>query len=134
MTEPSLLVTITSPSGEVLQMRVRTLAAEDGSGRFGVRPKAAPMVAALIPGLLTAREVNGQEVFVAVGPGLLYSDRDHVDIAVRDAIRCESLERVSETLEEVSMRADEGEAAMRTTLEGLLDKVTLTLVRGERPR
>lgn len=134
MTAPSLLLTITAPSGEVLRTDVRSMTAEDESGRFGIRPKAAPMVAALIPSLLTARDVDGEEVFIAVGPGLLYSDRDHVDIAVRHAIRCESLERVADTLEEVSRRADAGETAMRSTLKGLLDKVALTLARGERSR
>lgn len=134
MTTASLLLTIRAPAGEVLHARVRSMTAEDGSGRFGIRPKAAPMVAAIIPSLLTAREVDGGEVFVAVGTGLLYSDRDHVEVVVRHAIPCENLERVPSTLEEVSGRADAGEAAMRSTLKGLLDKVALTLARGERAR
>lgn len=134
MTASSLLLTITAPSGEALRARVRSMTAEDETCRFGIRPKAAPMVAALIPSLLTAEDLDGGEVFVAVGPGLLYSDRDHVHLAVRHAIRCESLERVSETLEEVSRQADEGEKAMRSTLSGLLDKVALTLARGDRYR
>ena len=134
MTTPSLLLTVRAPEGEVLRTRIRSMTAEDGSGRFGIRPKAAPMVAALVPSLLTARDLDGLEVIVAVGAGLLFSDRDHVEIAVRHAVRCEDLECVPATLEEVARRTDVGEEAMRSTLKGLLDKVAVTIARGERPR
>lgn len=134
MTTPSLLLTIRAPSGEVLRAQVKAMTAEDGSGRFGIRPKAAPVVSALVPSLLAARDLNDVQIYVAVGTGMLHSDRDHVEVAVRHAIRCDDLDGVAHTLEEVSRRADAGEEAMRAALKGLLGNVAVTLARQERSR
>lgn len=121
-----------TPVGLVVDGRFASVTAEDGTGRFGIRPRAEPLVAALVASILTARTVDDEERLVAVGPGILIKYDARVEVAVRHAVRCDSLESVQQCLEEFSRQRAAGENEMRLTLRGLMQKLAVTMVRGKR--
>ncbi|MCG8555265.1 MAG: F0F1 ATP synthase subunit epsilon [Proteobacteria bacterium] len=115
----ALQLRIETPTALVFDGRVRSLTAEDASGRFGLRPRATPLVAALVPSVLTYRAEDGAERLVAAGSGALRSDGARVVVTLRHAMVCESLEEVQLRLEQAAARTAEGEAAMRQTFRTL---------------
>ena len=134
MTARAIRLTIYDPSGVVVETECESVTAEDATGRFGIRPNTLPTVAALVAGVLVARRHRADELVVAVAEGVLHSRPGQVEVAVRQAVVCESLQRVAQTVDEVSRRTASGEAVMRATLRGMLDKVAITVARGERVR
>ncbi|MCA9688543.1 MAG: hypothetical protein R3A51_00700 [Nannocystaceae bacterium] len=128
----TLQLTVQTPTGLVVDERVTGVTAEDATGRFGVRPRAEPLVAALVAGILTARSIDGGERLVAVGPGILFTYDDRVEVAVRHAVVCDSLEHVQQCLENASQTQTAREKDLRLTFRDLMRKLAVTMVRGER--
>jgi len=129
---PTTRLIVRTPAAVVVDQQVRGLTAEDGSGRFGVRPGCEPVLAALIPSLLTYRVESGEESILAVGHGVLEAQRTEVRVAVREAVVCHSLESVcDEVLRSFSNRR-EGESAMHELLGKMYQKLLKGLVDKER--
>lgn len=124
---------IRTPAGVVADVRVAGLTAEDVSGRFGLRPGAEPLIAALEPALITYRDEEGEH-FVAAGRGFLYADRSRVRVAVRTAVVCPSLERVHEELLHAQRREIHEEAAVHRAFRSLEQMLQASLIDEERAR
>lgn len=124
---------VQTPIAVIVDRPVRGLTAEDGSGRFGVRPGCEPLLAALVPSLLTYRDEQGAESILVIGHGVLEAQRSEVRVAVREAIVCHSLAMVCDEVQQNVRIRREGEAAMhevfgkmyRNLLKGLADEERL---------
>ena len=129
-TAPTTRLIVRTPLAVVVDRQVSGLTAEDGSGRFGVRPGCEPLLAALVPGLLTYRDEQGAESILVVGHGVLEAQRSEVRIAVREAIVCHSLATVCDEVQRNVRIRREGEAAMhevfgkmyQSLLKGMVDE------------
>jgi len=130
----TLRLVVGTPSRTAVDERVRSLTAEDPTGRFGVRPGGESLLAALVPGLLTYRAADGVERFIAVGRGILDARGDVVRIAVREAIVCESLQRVPQEVDRASRARSESEAALRIVLKNAYRDLMQSLIEEERRR
>jgi F-type H+-transporting ATPase subunit epsilon len=123
---------VRTPVGVIVDRQVRGLTAEDGSGRFGVRPGCEPLLAALVPGLLTYRDEQGAESILVVGHGVLEAQRSEVRVAVREAIVCHSLAIVCDEVQRNVRIRREGEAAMHELFGKMYQKLLKGLVDEER--
>ncbi len=125
----TLRLIVRTPARVEVDAAVRSVTAEDGSGRFGVRPRGEPLLAALVPGLLTFRDPEGHETLVAIGSGLLDARPMLVDVAVREAVVCESLEAVRAEVLRASVESRQGENAMRDTFRRLHERLLVAMAR-----
>jgi alternate F1F0 ATPase F1 subunit epsilon len=131
----SLWLVIRTPAEVVVECAVSSLTAEDSSGRFGVRPHAETLVAALVNGLLTYREPSdGNEHFVAVGEGLLHIHHGRAEVAVRRAIPCSSLEMVEVEVSRALTERTEGATSMYDAFRSLYHRALIALANEERQR
>ncbi len=91
---------VRTPTRCVLDCRVQSVTAEDTSGRFGIRPGATPIVAALVPSILTFRLPGdaSPHQLVAIGSGVLRARDNRVEAAVRHAVICETVDTVRRQL------------------------------------
>lgn len=126
-----IVLSVQTPTHRVYQGRVLGLTAEDASGRFGIRPGCEPLLASVVPGLLTVRPLDADELWIAVGSGVLRAERESVEVAVRHAVVCTSVEQVRDELEAAHAQALAGEERMRGALGGLLRELALAMVRSE---
>ncbi|MCC6874106.1 MAG: hypothetical protein IT378_07335 [Sandaracinaceae bacterium] len=132
--QPTLRFLVRTPLGVVLDRHdVLSVTAEDASGRFGARPRAEPLVAALEACLVTFRTKDDTGL-VAVGPGLLHTGPDHVAIHVRSAVVCDRPDDVGEALAQALGERRQGEAAMHEAFQNLYRKLLITLADEERAR
>ena len=123
---------VRTPMAVMVDRPVRGLTAEDGSGRFGIRPGCEPLLAALVPGLLTYRDEQGIESILVVGHGVLEARRSEVRVAVREAIVCHSLATVCDEVQRNVRIRREGEAAMHEVFEKMYQNLLKGLVDQER--
>lgn len=135
MTERRLRLEVRTPSGIVLSEEVHAITAEDGTGRFGLRPGAEPLLLVLVPSVLTYRSSpGGAERFVAVARGFLQLTQDSVLVSVRTALPCESLEAVREALARSTRQLRAGEAATHEAFVALQNRLYLHMIDEERAR
>jgi F-type H+-transporting ATPase subunit epsilon len=87
---------VTTPTALVVdQDQVRYVRAEDETGAFGVLPGHADFLTVLAVSVITWREEDGSEHHVAVRGGVLtVRDGAHVEVATREAVGEETLERL----------------------------------------
>jgi F-type H+-transporting ATPase subunit epsilon len=92
----SLDLEILVPDGVVTRARVTALQAADASGRFGLLPGHEAFLTLLAPCVLSYRDGQGQEVYVAVDGGVLLLERDRVKVVSREAVTAARLEEVAD--------------------------------------
>jgi F-type H+-transporting ATPase subunit epsilon len=92
----SLDLEILVPDGVVLRTRVRSLQAEDASGRFALLPGHQAFLTVLIPGVLVYRDEEGREHYAAVDGGVLLLEQGRVSVATSDAVVADRLEEVAD--------------------------------------
>jgi len=134
MTESMLQLTIRTPGATVVEQPIRSLTAEDATGRFGVRPRGEEVLGILTAGILTYCGPNQGETIVAVGPGVLHAQRDHVAVYVQEAVICGSLEGAAEALFQARHREESERAAMRDLFERLHQNLIRALAEQGRKR
>lgn len=88
-------------------------------GAFGLLPGHADHVAALVPSVLVLTDPEGNELFFGIDHGLLVKHDDRVEIAVRRAVRGQSLDTLAATVEAAFRDVDEEERLARTALSRL---------------
>lgn len=134
MSDRRLQLVVRTPAQVVVDAAVRGVTAEDGSGRFGMRPGCEPVVAALVPSVLTYVDDGGTERFVVVGSGVLHARPEQVDVAVREAVPSDSLEAVDDELMASVSQRREGEDAMHEAFRSLYRRLVTTMAdEGRRP-
>jgi len=100
MKHACLTLRIATPTSvPVDALPIVSLRAEDETGSFGVRQGHADLVTLLMPTVIRWTEANGTSGFCAVDGGVLsVSQGACIDIACRDAVRGDDLDRLEETV------------------------------------
>lgn len=129
-----LRLQLSTPTKTVLDLDVRGVTAECPDGRFGVRPGGEPLLATIVPGILTYRGEDDVERFVAVGRGVLRAERDAVRVAVRDAVVADALEGLGEQMIDRVRTVRDGERAMEEAVRSMMRRFVEGLVEQERAR
>lgn len=103
--------------------------AEDATGRFGILSRHADFLTVLAVSVLTWRDAGGREHHIAVRGGVLrVSSGARVDVATRQAVGEETLERLGEAVLARLRQEVEEQAEARTAMA----RLELSLVRSLR--
>lgn len=122
------------PTGLVLdEDEVGGVAAEADDGAFAVKPRHVDFVTTLAPGILSYGS-GGEERLLAVDRGVLVKCGPEVRVAVRDAVRGDSLEDLERTVREhleVLGEHEEAAASALARLESRMVQAFLDLGLGD---
>ena len=91
-------VRVLTPSRVVLEADAVHVTAEDLTGSLGIRPGHAPLVTALVRGILTVRSRGGRERHVAVNGGVMVVRPDLVEVVSRQAVASDDFQRLEGTV------------------------------------
>lgn len=117
-----LRLRLRTPNTPLYDGGVRSIAAEDHSGWFGILPGREDMIAALPPGLLVFRDDEG-DAFVALAGGMLDLHAGECRVLAREALVVRELDQVAARVEAfVRTRATSAERR-RTMLDDLAREV-----------
>ena len=108
--------------------------AEDPSGSFGIKPRHARMVTALVISVVSWRTQQGEELHCAVRGGVLSIESDTVSIATREAVIDRDLDRLEGEVLARFRRASEESARVRVDEERLRAAAIRNIQRLLRPR
>jgi F-type H+-transporting ATPase subunit epsilon len=115
---------------------VRYVRAEDATGSFGIQPGHTELVTKLAVSVLSWRDARGADHHAAVRGGVLrVRDGREVDVATREAIVDDRLDRLSQTVLARLRQTADAEAKARTRAAQLHASIVRHLyryVRGER--
>ncbi|MHB9031324.1 MAG: F0F1 ATP synthase subunit epsilon [Candidatus Latescibacterota bacterium] len=107
------------PTEIFLDRVVAKVVAETGDGFYGLLPRHVDFTAALVPGILTYADDDGNEEFLAIDEGVLVKHGQDVFISTRNAIRGPDLEKLQEAVTEQFRNIGERERKARTVLSRL---------------
>jgi F-type H+-transporting ATPase subunit epsilon len=110
---------LVTPLMRALSLPVRRIVAEAPNGAFGMLPRHADFVSALVPGILVYEPEDGAERYAAVNGGTLVKCADEVLVATRNAILGDDLEHLQARVREEFLQIDETERAARSALARL---------------
>ncbi len=89
------------------------------NGAFGMLPNHADHVSSLVPSVLVLTDADGKEHFFGIDHGLLVKHGHQVDIAVRRAVRGDSLDTLAASIDALFSQVDEEERSARTAMSRL---------------
>ena len=98
---------------------VKKIAAEGEEGSFGLWPKHLDYVGLLVQGILSYKDANGREIFVAVNGGTLVKTGEEVLVSTRDALKGPDLGELRTAIESEFKALDESERKARSALARL---------------
>lgn len=104
------------PEQILLDTEVRKITAEAENGSFGLLPRHADFVTALVPGILTFTPADGEEEFLAVDEGILVKNGTDVRVSTRNAVLGQELGALRQMIEERFKKVDEFEKKSRDAL------------------
>lgn len=104
------------PEQILLDTDVQKVTAEAGNGSFGLLPRHADFVTALVPGILTFTPADGGEEFLAVDEGILVKCGADVRVSTRNAVIGQELGVLQQLIEERFKKVDEFEKKSRDAL------------------
>ena len=107
------------PSEVLLDEEVRKVITEAENGNFCLKPRHIDFVSALVPGLLSFVNAQGEEVFLAIDAGVLVKCGAEVLVSVGHAVRGESLEELKAVVEQHFTTLDEQERIARSAVARL---------------
>jgi F-type H+-transporting ATPase subunit epsilon len=100
--------------------QVHYVRAEDSSGAFGIQPGHADLLAALAISVMVWRNSRGEERYAAVrGGALRVRGGKSVEVATREAVLGDNLERLREVVVGEMRKGAEAEQAARVGVLGL---------------
>jgi F-type H+-transporting ATPase subunit epsilon len=97
------------PGRTLVEQEVLQVTAEAQNGSFCLLPRHVDFVAALVPGILSFKLENQQEVFYAVDSGVLVKCGADVLISAGNAVKGSELGELRETIEKQYRSLDERE-------------------------
>jgi F-type H+-transporting ATPase subunit epsilon len=113
-------LTVTTPSGSLVQIEVDEIAAPGAVGEFGILPGHIPFMAALKPGVLFYRTKDGPR-FLAVGDGVLQvarsGDSDKISVLVDRGESARDIDREAAAHELAAVDAELGKSKAETAAE-----------------
>lgn len=107
------------PTGVLINQRVHKVAAEGEGGAFCLLPHHVDCLTALVPGILSFWNEQGQEVFLAVDEGILVKAGAEVLVSTRHAVEGTDLATLKQAVEVQFQVLDERERQTRTALAQL---------------
>jgi F-type H+-transporting ATPase subunit epsilon len=112
-------LTVQRPSEIVLDRTVRKVVAEAPNGWFGLLPRHADFVTALVPSVLIFVDGDGQEGFLGIDEGILVKCGADVQVSTRNAVRGEDLRSLRRLVRTQFLALDEREQSARSALARL---------------
>ena len=104
------------PTEVLVDEQAGKVTAEAQNGSFCLLPRHVDFVAALVPGLLSFENDEGEEIFVAVDEGVLVKYGQKVLVSTRSAVRGGELGELRQIVEERFMVLDDKEKTARTAM------------------
>lgn len=104
------------PAEVLIDEEVTSVSAEAQNGFFCLLPRHIDFVAALVPGILSFENAEGNEVFLAVDEGILVKCGQEVMVSTRNAMRAPDLGKLKQTVEEEFMVLGEREKTARSAM------------------
>lgn len=120
MSDEALMhVSLRVPTRLVFEGGAHQLQAVGPEGEFGLLPRHADWVAALLPSVLVLVDEWGAERFFGIDHGLLVKHGRQVDVAVRRAVQGDDLATLAQTVTETFEQVADDERVARTALSRL---------------
>ncbi|MGF1540460.1 MAG: F0F1 ATP synthase subunit epsilon [Pleurocapsa sp.] len=107
------------PTKVFLEETVEQVNAEAKDGAFGLLPNHIDFVTALAPGILSYRNQQGEEVFIAVDEGILVKCGQEVLVSTGQAVKDADLETLHQTVEQEFRQLNEQQKLTRTAVARL---------------
>ena len=107
------------PRGLFADRKVSRIRAEAENGAFGLLEHHIDFVTALVPGILSFIDEDGNEVFLAVDEGILIKKGAEVQAAVGNAVSGPGLGHLRRTVENEFQKRSEQELKTRSALSRL---------------
>ena len=104
------------PAEILIDEEAISILAEAQNGYFCLLPRHIDFVAALVPGLLSFKNGEGSEVFLAVDEGVLVKCGQEVLVSTKNAVQGPNLGKLKQTVEEQFKVLDEREKIARTAM------------------
>ena len=101
------------------QDTVSKIVAEGLEGYFTLLPKHIDYVSVLVPGIMTIELANNSTTYIAVDQGTLVKCGNEVNVSVRNGVQGESIEKLSEVVDNQFKKIDDMEKKARAILTGL---------------
>jgi len=115
-----------TPTEIVLDEEAAHVTVEDATGSLGIRPGHAPLVTALVPGIVIVRRADGGEEYAAVNGGVLLVDGRRVEIVSRRAVTGGDLDHLDRTV----VAGFERDAADARTNRAAFEKMRAQFMKG----
>lgn len=96
---------VVSAEESIFSGRVETLQVTGSEGELGIHPGHAPLITALIPGMVRLVKQHGEEEMIYIAGGMLEVQPGNVTVLADTAIRAEDLNEAA--AEEAKRRAEE---------------------------
>ncbi|MRR57563.1 MAG: F0F1 ATP synthase subunit epsilon [Deltaproteobacteria bacterium] len=109
-------LTVTLPTGVLVDQEVTKVTAEAENGSFCLLPRHIDFLAALVPGLLSFEDEAGQEEFLAIDEGVLVKCGAEVMVSTRNAVRGAPLGQLRQAVAQRFRVLDERERQARAVL------------------
>ncbi|WP_051309879.1 hypothetical protein [Desulfogranum japonicum] len=113
MEQQHIRLNIMLPTAIFIEIQVLQVRAESDTGEFCLKPRHIDYVTSLVPGILTYRNLQGEDNFVAIDGGVLVKVRGKVEIATRNAVAGELGELV-DIVQQMQQEYDDREKASRS--------------------
>jgi F-type H+-transporting ATPase subunit epsilon len=107
------------PTEVLVDQPINKVTADAHNGHFCLLPNHIDFVSALVPGLLTYQDVEGNEKLVAVDEGILVKVGQDVRVSTQNAVVGADLGSLHRIIEEKFKEIDEREMATRCALAQL---------------
>lgn len=91
---------VTTPTRVIVDEPVRSVQAEDETGRFGIEPGHEHFLTTTVASIVLYRPVGGGEKYVAVDHGTLRVTPKRVQLATRQAVASDDLDELERIVEE----------------------------------
>ena len=104
------------PTEVLLDEEAAKVTAEAHNGSFCLLPAHIDFVTALVPGLLSFENTEGDEIFLAVDEGVLVKEGKTVRVSTRNAVRGTELGRLRRTVEDTFKVLDDHEKKARSAM------------------
>ena len=120
-------LSVWTPTGLFLSRKVERIVASGLHGSFCLLPKHVDAVAGLRPGIMVCYHADSEH-YLALHEGCLTKRMSHATVVTLQAYQGDSLEHLSEKIEQMLHVADEGERRTRSALAGLESRIARGLV------
>jgi F-type H+-transporting ATPase subunit epsilon len=107
------------PTEVLIEEEVAQVTAEGENGFFCLKTRHVDFVSALVPGLLSYVNAAGEEVFMAVGEGVLVKCGTDVLVSTAQAVAGPDLGSLKDTVEKRFRQLDDKERSSRTAVAKL---------------